>query len=405
MRTVLIFFIISGCVYSCTTDSQCDARGTDYVSYWMKYRYRYRYSDLDFLDSTRYLPLGEMYSYLRRLARTAPNIVSLESIGNTYIKGKSLTNPIYLVTIGNKNDPILFFDCGIHAREWISRATCLYLIQQLTKAFKSRTNTRSPRRYGHNTYHSPVYNYQWQFIPMANPDGYAKTHIPDLVGEGKHRLYRKNRRNWKTLIAHLSDRIIEHCEDEGDCCGVDLNRNFPAGGGLGHPQFEIDSTKPWSVEFKGIKPLSEPETRTIARHIMGIRDRTLLAISVHSYGKDIIYPKGWLKTNDPDQIKGREKQWLRNFAEYFNKPLGFSVGSVSEILPDTAICGGATDDFYWTTVGINLTYTIELHPSQNETDINWKLPASCIIKVGKKMWKALQLMALKMDQLYPYYKK
>ena len=27
-----------------------------------------------------------------------------------------------------------------------------------------------------------------------------------------------------------------------------------------------------------------------------------------------------------------------------------SVGSVSEILPDTAICGGATDDFYWTTV-------------------------------------------------------
>ena len=29
-------------------------------------------------------------------------------------------------------DPVMFFDCGIHAREWISSATCLYLIQVQT---------------------------------------------------------------------------------------------------------------------------------------------------------------------------------------------------------------------------------------------------------------------------------
>jgi hypothetical protein len=32
----------------------------------------------------------------------------------------------------NKNlflEPMMFFDCGMHAREWISSATCLYIIQ------------------------------------------------------------------------------------------------------------------------------------------------------------------------------------------------------------------------------------------------------------------------------------
>ena len=66
-------------------------------------------------------------------------------------------------------------------------------------------------------------------------------------------MHRKNRRNWKTLIADLSDKIIEHCEDEGDCEGVDLNRNFPAGWGLGHPDFEKKSSRPWTSQFKGIK--------------------------------------------------------------------------------------------------------------------------------------------------------
>ena len=34
--------------------------------------------------------------------------------------------------------PILFFDCGIHAREWISPATCLFLIQDWRANWKAR---------------------------------------------------------------------------------------------------------------------------------------------------------------------------------------------------------------------------------------------------------------------------
>merc|ERR1712142_1276219 len=75
------------------------------------------------LDTSRYLPLNELYHCLQNLARAAPNSVKLESIGNTHIEGKSFQNEVYLVTIGNENE---------WSREWISPATCLYLIKQLT---------------------------------------------------------------------------------------------------------------------------------------------------------------------------------------------------------------------------------------------------------------------------------
>ena len=36
-----------------------------------------------------------------------------------------------------------------------------------------------------------------------------------------------------------------------------------------------------------------------------------------------------------------------------------SIGSVSELLNKEELCGGATDDYYYTHQGINLTYTVE----------------------------------------------
>ena len=36
----------------------------------------------------------------------------------------------------------------------------------------------------------------------------------------------------------------------------------------------------------------------------------------------------------------------------------FRVGSVSELLEPEELCGGATDDYYFSTQNINLTYTV-----------------------------------------------
>jgi len=355
---------------------------------------------LNILDTSKYQKIKEIISFLKKLSKLAPDSMSLESIGDTAIKGKPFKHHIYLITIGKKKDPIIWFDCGIHAREWISPAVCNYLIQELVVAFEAKRKNISNQ----NTKKmEEIFNYQWMFIPLLNPDGYMTTHFKDLSGEKIHRMHRKNRRPCDTM--NISKTLRTICDDEGNCEGIDLNRNFPGGYGLGHPTFEEDSKKPWTSVYKGSHPLSEPETVALHRRFEKIKDKVLLAASIHSYGKDIYYPKGWLSADHEEQIKGKERDYLRDFAEYFNKALDFRIGSVAEILQPEELCGGATDDYYYTSGGINLTYTIELDPEINLSSIGFQLPPEEIKPVGDRMWKAINLMAEKLTLLYPQYKK
>ena len=67
----------------------------------------------------------EIEDYLRSLDDES---VHLESIGKSHEK-----RDIWRLKIGlNAEDmPSMVIDCGIHAREWVSPAFCLYLIDQL----------------------------------------------------------------------------------------------------------------------------------------------------------------------------------------------------------------------------------------------------------------------------------
>ena len=65
----------------------------------------------------------------------------------------------------------------------------------------------------------------------------------------------------------------------------------------------------------------------------------MAALSIHSYGQDIYYPKvrstfyglilvdaefqGFLKSDHEEQINGREKEFLLSFANHFNKALNY----------------------------------------------------------------------------------
>jgi len=66
------------------------------------------------------------------------------------------------------------------------------------------------------------------------------------------------------------------------------------------------------------------------------------------------------------------------------------------------MCGGATDDYYWTFWGINISYTLELDPDLHSHEIGFHLPPEKIRPVGKKVFNALRLIAEKMDKEYPH---
>ena len=72
-----------------------------------------RSTDFDF---QKYHTLPEMEAYLVELAATEGD-VTLGSIGSSF-EGRD----IWVVDVGQSYNPKIIIDCGIHAREWVSRA-------------------------------------------------------------------------------------------------------------------------------------------------------------------------------------------------------------------------------------------------------------------------------------------
>ncbi len=71
-------------------------------------------------------------AYLTDLANTNP-IVSLKT-GGTSEEGRDIVQAIISSDL-SANKPVHFFDCNIHAREWITGATCIWIIDQVFYAW------------------------------------------------------------------------------------------------------------------------------------------------------------------------------------------------------------------------------------------------------------------------------
>ena len=83
--------------------------------------------------------------------------VKLHTIGRS-TEGRSLK----LVEIGNSysSSQSIWIDCGIHAREWISPATCAYIMRELVE--------------NSNQYSDILDRFDVYIMPSVNPDGEKK---------------------------------------------------------------------------------------------------------------------------------------------------------------------------------------------------------------------------------------
>jgi protein MpaA len=110
--------------------------------------------------------------------------------------------------------------------------------------------------------------------------------------------------------------------------GVDLNRNFPAGWRA--------AGKPWDPYYPGTRPLSEPETRAIARLIRRIRPETTIWFHqpqgiVRAWGESIAAARSYARLSGE---RFRELRWPPGSATHWqNRRFAGTSSFVVELPP------------------------------------------------------------------------
>lgn len=101
-----------------------------------------------------YYSTAEIYAWLDDMVGRHSSILS----STTY--GKSFENrDLKAVKLSHKaNNPGIFIEANIHAREWISSATATWLLNELLTSSDPAVVDLAQ-------------NYDWYFIMVANPDG------------------------------------------------------------------------------------------------------------------------------------------------------------------------------------------------------------------------------------------
>jgi carboxypeptidase A4 len=300
----------------------------------------------------------QIQSFMDTIIADNPTWITSETIGTSH------ENRLLRILRLKKGSPKrkVWIDCGIHARERISVAYCVWLIDYLTKN-QEQADVKELLNY-----------YEINIHPLVNPDGYehARTSTP---------LWRKNRR----------------VNTGSTCIGVDLNRNYGykwmAGGA---------SNNPCADTFAGPVADSEPETKAIENFLKKDTIAYDSFLTVHTYGLWWFTPWGYTDASYPDDYPDLKKKADIAKDAIKNSFAGASTyvtGSSAEIL---YIAAGGSDD--WAkSIGIKHSCTLELRPGQSGVDANYGflLPADRIEKTGIETTAGVIafLKAIKSDNL------
>ncbi|WP_051475612.1 M14 family metallocarboxypeptidase [Bacillus sp. J37] len=300
---------------------------------WLKVNYagRYGYIQKDQVDlkvqnvlkPKNIVDPMQTYTYetmvkdLKEIEKSYPGLAKLTSIGKS-VDGREL----YALKLGKGKTEILIHGSH-HAREWITTNLVMEKIDQY--AYLYATNGKMD-----------VYNVKevlnnttiW-FVPMVNPDGVT------LVQKGHTSA--KNPNN----VLKINGGSKDFSAWKANIRGVDLNRQYPANWN----NIVGNTGKPSPDNYKGPKPLSEPESSAMVDFANQHDFKT--AVSYHSSGQ-IIY---WQFNQTGERLKRDQK-----IANTVSKKTGYSLVPIKK-----NPSGGGFNDWFLT-YKKNPGFTPELSP-------------------------------------------
>ncbi|CAH2306482.1 carboxypeptidase O-like [Pelobates cultripes] len=301
---------------------------------------------LNNFDYTKYHPMHEIYDWMTQIREEYDDIVTLHHLGTTYEQ-----RPIFYFKIGWPSDQkkkIIWMDCGIHAREWISVAFCQWFIREILE-----------NQHSNPVLNKALRNIDFYIVPVLNIDGFIYSWTTD-------RLWRKSRSSHKN----------------GTCYGVDLNRNFDA------QWCSIGASENCStLTYCGTGPNSEPESAAVADLVGSLKSEILCFLTIHSYSQLILLPYGY--TKDPSKNHEEMLTVAEKAAAKLQQRHGttYKVGSSAHILFAQTGKGCGTKVPDWVNdLKVNLSYTFEL---RDEGDYGFELPPDQIEPTCEETMDAL----------------
>lgn len=281
-------------------------------------------------DWKRYNTLAEIEAWLDEILTTYPDVTEGFVIGKSY-EGRTIRG----LKISYKADnPGVFIESNIHAREWITSATATWLINQLLTSKDDLIRELAE-------------SHDWYIVPVLNVDGFVYTHEKD-------RLWRKTRQP----------------SSISSCVGTDDNRNYDVhwmeNGGA--------SDDPCDYDYAGPHPFSEPEIKGMSEYLGSIKNKVNVLLAFHSYSQLLLSPYGHTAEEFPENFDDLMKV-AKAFADAVGDlPYGtiYKYGSSAGILYTAS---GATNDWAYSE-GIKISYTVEF---RDRGEFAFVLPPAFII--------------------------
>ncbi|XP_786036.3 carboxypeptidase B [Strongylocentrotus purpuratus] len=266
-------------------------------------------------------------------------------------------NAVKIMTGGVGTKKAVYWQGGIHAREWVSPATVMFITKSLLE------------NYGVDSDVTEILDkFDYYIVPSLNVDGYSYTWTMD-------RLWRKTR--------SINSGSV--------CRGVDPNRNYEyEWGGEGA------STSACSDTYRGPTAFSEPEIAGSSSFLLNANQEFVCYIDFHSYSQLWLAP--WSYTararlpndmDDHDEAAAKAVNALQSVygTEYIYGPSARTLYAAS----------GCSEDWGYATLGAKYSYVVELRDTGR---YGFLLPANQIIPTGQETYEAVKALCKHMADEY-----